>query len=339
MAILRPGGERLLEAVGIGETEETVYRHLLGSPGLTISQISQQLSASTREIRRLLSNLERAGLVSRSTGRSKGFVPSPPEAAIEVLVLDRQQDLERARLAAREMEASFRATGVMQAHPLDIVEVVVGRDAVDKRFIQLHKSAEHQVRVFDRPPYGDDPLAPNELELELLAQGIDCRVVYASEGLSLPGRMEHLRGAADAGENARTLPNLPMKLFISDDRVAFIPLSLDEPGMEGALLIKPSPVLEALMTLFETLWERAAPIDFSAAQGPSARGASEDLLADEDQQVLTLLVAGLKDQTIARQMDVAHRTVLRRVANLMKKLGAQTRFQAGWLAAKRNEGG
>jgi DNA-binding NarL/FixJ family response regulator len=48
-----------------------------------------------------------------------------------------------------------------------------------------------------------------------------------------------------------------------------------------------------------------------------------------------MLAAGLKDDAVARQLGVSKRTLDRRVQELMRNLGAWTRFQAGWLAALR----
>ncbi|MGH2710259.1 MAG: helix-turn-helix domain-containing protein [Actinomycetota bacterium] len=338
MDILRADAVRVLEAVGVDVSEEAVYRFLLERPGSNAAEIARQLGRSAKEIRTMLTHLERKGLVNRTVGRPNQFVPAPPEAAIEVLVLNRQRDLEQARLAAKEMEAAFRATRVRPPSPLEIVEVVLGAEAVDQRFLQLAGGTRQQMWVFDRPPYQSDPTIPNELELELLKQGVSNRALYDTEGLSFPGRIDQLRTLADAGEEARTLPGLPMKLFIADKRLAFIPLSLDEPGMEGALLVQPSPVLDALVTLFETLWERAVPIDLSRRK-PQATEQRDGSLSARDEELLVLLVAGLKDRTVAHQLGIAPRTVLRRVANVMTLLGAQTRFQAGWFAAKRGWGG
>jgi sugar-specific transcriptional regulator TrmB len=338
VTILRPEGAKVLESVGVTEDEEAVYRVLLERPGATPPEVSHTLGQPPRKIRTMLAKLESVGLVSRIAGPRDRFAPAPPEVAIEVLVLNRQEQLERTRLAAKEMDAAFRAARAETSGPLDIVEVVLGREAVDQRFEQLVKGARERLLVFDKPPYAAQfASAPNELELQLLARGVSNRALYDTEGLAIPGRIEQLSTAVAAGEEARAIPDLPMKMFIADDHLGLIPLSLDEPGLEGALLVQPSPVLQALIKLFETLWDRAVPIDRVTGPPPPA-GASTTRPSDEDEQLLMLLVAGLKDRAVARQLGVAPRTVLRRVANLMSSLGAQTRFQAGWLSAKRGTG-
>jgi DNA-binding NarL/FixJ family response regulator len=53
----------------------------------------------------------------------------------------------------------------------------------------------------------------------------------------------------------------------------------------------------------------------------------------DQQRLITLLLSGLTDEAIARQLGTSHRTIQRRVAALMSELGAHTRFQVGVQAA------
>ena len=51
--------------------------------------------------------------------------------------------------------------------------------------------------------------------------------------------------------------------------------------------------------------------------------------------LLTLMVSGLKDEAIARQLNWSIRTMRRRMSRLHEELGAANRFQAGVVAARR----
>jgi DNA-binding NarL/FixJ family response regulator len=53
------------------------------------------------------------------------------------------------------------------------------------------------------------------------------------------------------------------------------------------------------------------------------------------QRLIALLLSGLTDQAVARQLGIGYRTAQRRIAALMAELGASTRFQAGVQAALR----
>ena len=55
---------------------------------------------------------------------------------------------------------------------------------------------------------------------------------------------------------------------------------------------------------------------------------------ETDRQLLTLLLAGLTDQAVASQLGMSLRSVQRRISTLMAKVGAATRIQLGWHAAR-----
>jgi DNA-binding NarL/FixJ family response regulator len=58
-------------------------------------------------------------------------------------------------------------------------------------------------------------------------------------------------------------------------------------------------------------------------------------LAERSRQVLLLMSAGLKDESIARVTGMSRRTVQKHVTSTMSLLGARTRFQAALLARER----
>nr|WSW70649.1 LuxR C-terminal-related transcriptional regulator [Streptomyces sp. NBC_00995] len=79
------------------------------------------------------------------------------------------------------------------------------------------------------------------------------------------------------------------------------------------------------MPLFDSVWERALPI------GP----VTHDRITEEDRELLTMLAFGLKDEAMARRLEIHVHTVRRRITRLMQALNAETRFQAGVQAALR----
>src|SRR5690606_39837840 len=58
-------------------------------------------------------------------------------------------------------------------------------------------------------------------------------------------------------------------------------------------------------------------------------------LTTRERELLTLLSAGNTDESAAAQLGVSVRTVRRMVADIMDRLGARSRFQAGVKAADR----
>jgi DNA-binding NarL/FixJ family response regulator len=87
------------------------------------------------------------------------------------------------------------------------------------------------------------------------------------------------------------------------------------------VILQPCGLFDAYAVLFERLWERAQPVG-----------------ATDHDTLVALLLSGLTDQAIARQLGVSARTAQRKIAALMQELGARTRFQAGAQAAIRDLG-
>ncbi|MFI5735680.1 LuxR C-terminal-related transcriptional regulator [Kribbella sp. NPDC051587] len=123
--------------------------------------------------------------------------------------------------------------------------------------------------------------------------------------------------ALDAGVVVRTTRTLPTSMVIVDDHFALIGLAAG--GSTGALLVRSAPMVAALTQYYDQLWESATPVIQSQTKG----------LGATEREVLRLLVHGLKDDAIARHLQLSVRTVRRHIAAIMDFVDAPTRFAAG----------
>jgi DNA-binding NarL/FixJ family response regulator len=171
-------------------------------------------------------------------------------------------------------------------------------------------------------------LAP--VEAEMLRRGIAYRALYDTAGLATRSIQAQIEPAIAMGEQARVIPEAPVKLILSDRRLALLPLQSNPTMIDSVVAVHPSAMLDALSALFEELWRTALPLS-----APTARPRGTDLLTPEDARLVTLLTAGLPDQAVARQLGLSYRTFQRRVGALIELLGVRTRFQAGLQAAFR----
>jgi DNA-binding CsgD family transcriptional regulator len=130
------------------------------------------------------------------------------------------------------------------------------------------------------------------------------------------------------GEDARVLADLPVKLMIGDDRTALLVPEPDRVGVDESLVVHAGGLLNAFAGLFETLWTLGVPV--SGGRGPLA-----EPLSEQDRRIVSLMAAGVTDDAIARRLSLSRRTVSRRIGELLERLGATTRFQAGVQAAHR----
>jgi DNA-binding MarR family transcriptional regulator len=310
----------MLESVGVERPDEEAYRALLTAPGCGVPELAKLLDRDEREVAASVDRLEALGLLTTTSDHPVRLLPTRPDVAVDALVAVRRSELDRVRAEARELLSELRAQE--QHRPENLVEVIVGQDAIAARFAQLLSGTRDQLLVLDRPPYASRPGESDPRVRGLLNEGVVVQGIYSPDSLGVPGGVDEAYSAADAGETSRVHPQLPMKLAVFDRRIALLPLSVDQ-LVDSALVVHPCALLDALIEMFTLLWDQAVPVVPSVKADPT------------DARLMTLLAAGFKDDAIARQLGLSSRTVGRRVAELMETLGARTRFQAGIHAQRR----
>jgi Sugar-specific transcriptional regulator TrmB len=310
----------VLDALGLSPDSETVYEALLRGGPASAPELATGTGLRLARVRALLRQLEADALVTRGQGSPTRYAPVDPDIALDVLLLRREEQLRRARARARELSESYHREAPAR-DPAQLVEVVVGRDLVTQRVQQAQRSARHQLRYLDKPPYASDPTNSNQAELDFLRDGGEARVVYEPAALDIPGRLRDLEAGIELGEQARSHPQLPTKLILVDDRLGLLPLLPSPmPAIDSCVIVHRSSLLDALSALFEAYWGLAAPLRFDS---------TVDHTEPDQRRLLALMGAGLSDAAIGRQLGISYRTLQRRIHDLMAGMHAQTRFQLG----------
>jgi sugar-specific transcriptional regulator TrmB/DNA-binding NarL/FixJ family response regulator len=323
------GRGAMLEAFGITQPDEDVYVFLLANPRTSLAEIVAGSGLPRAQVRVAVESLAAHGLVTIGTGEMATFVPVAPEMALDGLVYRRRQQLEAARAEAAEALSRLYEPGAGSV--ADLIEVVSGGRAVRERSVQLLVNAEHEVLELSRPPY---VMNTDDIEIANLARGVHYRYIYDHRALDEPGMAERIETCVQAGERARLLETVPVKLSIVDRRTARMFLSSADPDVRtGLIVVHESSVLDALIELFELCWARGTPLGFGEAEAPGDE-AGEEQLSAADRKLLALLASGLKDETIAKHLGVTTRSLRRRMTPLLDQLGARTRFQAGMQAVR-----
>lgn len=324
----------MLEAVGLSAEHADVYREVLRAHSTTRDELAARLGVGASGIRRLLDDLEQHGLVARPAGHPDRVTASPPALALRPLLLARERALRSAHEDLVGLSELYRE-GVGERSANDVVEVVLGADAVRQRFAQLQAVATREVRVFVLSDVAFVSADDNVEEERALERGVRYRVIVESAVLDRPGFLTAAREAARFGEEIRVRPALPTRLVIADDDLALVPMRTHgEDRMPGALLVHPSGLLDLITAIFERFWESAT--DF-LSQGPAAAGSGGGSAAggEHERDLLKLLLLGLTDTAVAAQLGISVRTVQRRLADLMATADVTTRIQLGAEAVRR----
>lgn len=319
-------------AVGISGTDEHVYRALLRDPEIGVADCARTLDITPQRCTAAIRRLVAVGLLQDSrSGRPR---PVDPRVALGALIRERQGELARLSGDVEQLATDFQH-GRLRADPGLLIEVLDGADAIRTRLRDLLAGVEEDIVCLDAPPYVAGGDECQSLELAALRRGVRFRCLYAADSLNDVEKYGYVSGMVRAGEQARLVRVVPLKLFVFDRRVAILPLTESEAGGRfRAIVVQQSALTDALHTLFEVLW-RHAP------QWPGVNGGNGRLRGngpaptDEECVLLQRLVAGMTDEAIARQLGCSRRTLRRRIDALLDKLGAASRFQAGVLAAQR----
>jgi len=323
----------MLGVLGLTADEEGLYEWLLSRTPVPSGDLAALVAGQpwAPELSELLVRLEELGLVVRLPGAPPSWQTVAPEIAFDALAQGGERALTHARHRRSELSAAFRHAA-QREDPMQLVEVVRGRAAIGERYVQMQRDARREVRCFDAPPYVSREPQVNTLELDLLRRGVRYRVLYDRHGLELPGRLTDLEAGLAHGEQAR-VADVPLKLVLSDHPLALLPLQHDPTEIEASLVVHDSVLLDALSALFEMYWDRAIPLQVrnGHAQLPHA----DDAPSGIDRDLLPLLAAGFTDQAIASQLGCNERTVRRYLKDMMHRLDAVTRFQAGYQAIRR----
>ncbi|MEU6201069.1 helix-turn-helix transcriptional regulator [Streptomyces sp. NPDC047061] len=214
----------------------------------------------------------------------------------------------------------------LREEPSRLIEVASGEGAIAARLEEMYARAEHEVCLFDTPPYLAPPAPQADLQADLLKRGIVSRGLYAASDLEDPNALSRVQNMVELGEQARVLPSVPLKLLVVDGRRAMLPLTSSAAGGYCAVVVWHSAVTEALQKFFELAWQQATPLGRPEVGGE---------LSEDEQTLTRLLAAGMKDEAVARHLGVSLRTLRRRVSDLQERLGAASRFQLGLRAAQR----
>ncbi|SHM23881.1 helix-turn-helix transcriptional regulator [Actinacidiphila paucisporea] len=321
----------MLEVLGLDQPTETLYFVLVDNLPLPIEELARRTGIEPDAVAAAMLRLEDGGLVSRLPGSPACYTALPPGHAVEVLLLARERDIHRVR-ALTELLTERHRDARRDRDSASLIQVINGRDGVARCGQQLFNRAEKEIRGIDAPPYAEarDGGRVNSAAM-IASRGVRSRFIHARDSLNIPGAMERAEEDIAAGEEVRFVPEAPMKLIIADDQAALIPLMATPQVLDACILVHPSALLDALSSLFESLWAQAQPY----MPGRIAPVGEEEFVNDEERRIISMLAMGMPDETIARQLGIGHRTVQRRVQALLTRLGAASRFQAGVLAASR----
>ena len=319
--------KRLLKDV-VSDELLTAYTQLLAQDGCLHAEASDVLGGADQ-----VEALVHAGMAHvQSSGPAlpPRLVPVPPDMALQGTLADLTRrllvDQERLLAGQRRMaETHPWASPAVDESNDRLVRIITDREEIGNVSRALIGAARHDWITMDNGyverPMDELTAVPPPPSFE---GHVRCRALYETSCAEYPVGVKTIEIAVEAGEEARLLPRIGMKMKLADEAIAMLPLT--PTGMSGALLIRSSVIVAALREYFELLWERAIPFGAASRDSP---------LNPLQQQILSMLVEGLSDASIAKRAGVSLSTVRRHSAAIRDKLGFDHHFAAGVAAVRR----
>lgn len=311
----------MLEALGLNPCAETVYLSMVKYPETSVEDLAHQLELGEWQIREALDELSRMSLLQASLSDPGELRPVDPSSGLQLLFARRQHELEASKrvieiLAMEHAELIFQRQG-------KCVEFLEGSQAVHSRTREIVRSCQWEVCSFvlTGPQTQACPGSSEELDKETMDRGVHLRKIFLDSVRNDPFVGQYAQWLSDAGGDVRTVPALPLQMLIIDRTKTLVHSSADNTD-DNAILLSSDGVVAGLFALFHSVWRSATPLGL-----PRQRAREE--LSPQRKQALLLLAAGHTDETMARRLGVSVRTARRVASDLLARLNARSRFQAG----------
>jgi sugar-specific transcriptional regulator TrmB len=256
--------ERLVE-LGLTSYEAKAYLALVRRDSSAAADVARLARIPRQRIYDVLATLVEKGLASQRPGPPTKYAAVSPEFALERLVLARREEMDRLERTSREMIERLTpafAAGQKERDPLDYIEVLRDRAAINERFGELQEGIQEEILVFTKPPYA----TPAQENLE----GVEVAATHRAKSVY---EFSALDDAAFAEGVRRFVELLPLKLVIIDETVVMF--GMEDP-VAGAseltiVVVEHHALAGVLKIAFEAVWDQGLTFDECMARRPKRR--------------------------------------------------------------------
>jgi sugar-specific transcriptional regulator TrmB len=260
--------EKLI-ALGLTSYEAKTYLALVRRDSFAAADVARLAGIPRQRIYDVLASLVEKGLASQRPGSPVKYSATSPQVAIERLLTSRRDELaelERDGRAMIDALAPAYADGQKETDPLEYIEVLRDRAAVNERFEELQAGIQREILVFTKPPYAT-PAQENIEGLEVTRMRT-ARSVYEFSAFDDPAFIEGVRRFIEAGEDARFVRELPLKLVILDE--AIVMFGMEDPiagTSDLTIVVVEHPALAGILKIaFNAVWEQGLTLEEAQAQ-------------------------------------------------------------------------
>jgi DNA-binding CsgD family transcriptional regulator len=308
--LLSTQGEQLYIALLLGDRASAVRD--LGRPA--------ERGDATREL------LEKA--FARVADDGRRLIPVEPRLAIQAAVLamerhmlDEHETCARAIAAMSALEDT-QVPSPMAVEPGHLARGVAAEEA-SHISVDIVAAAQREVMTFQTESgLGRSATGiPSKLRAaeKLRHRGVRMRCIFDTGYLASPQGQGVVERFASDGFEVRAVHGLPGAMTL---------VPVDSRAVGGAVVVNDKTITDQLRSAFEVHWTRSVPLVEDGTPDDRA-------LSRIQRQILGMLAAGMKDESIARNLGVSLRTLRRSITGMSESAGVPTRFALAVVATRR----
>ena len=246
-----------LTRLGLTSYEAKAYLTLIRRDSFTAAQVARQSGLPRQRIYDVLGSLVQKGLAAARPGTVVKYAATPPDLAIELLLASHRDQLARMEHDAKEMVSDLKPAfeaGQEQSDPLEYIEVLRDRRAINERFAELQGAVKREILVFTKPPYATPP-QENVEGLKVIGAH-SARSLYEFSVFDDPAVMRGVQRFVESGEDARFVPSLPLKLVIIDETIVMFGMEDPVAGSSELtiVVVEHRSLAKILKTAYEAIW-------------------------------------------------------------------------------------
>ena len=249
----------MLLRLGFNGTEAKVYLSLLEGDSFKASDIAIHSGVPRQKVYDALKNLSHKGFCTYKPGKIQKYSAADPRTSInDYINIQKEFELIREATALEllvKLEPMYEKRK-QKFNPLEFIEIVRGRNQIDKKILKLEEETQHEFLGFVKAPYIKPP--PKIHVKELKNRGVNLRCIYEIDNWK---GYDFLAHQIKHGMEARFVEQLPIKMAIYDKKSVLLDFHLPTETPTYTTVVIEHPYFAQLMDLsFYSLWDNAIPL-------------------------------------------------------------------------------
>lgn len=257
-----------LISFGFTQYEAQAYSVLLQNNLLTASELSRLSEIPQGRIYNVLEALDKKGCCTVFPGGVKRYKAVTPKLALASVLKAKEEEKVKLEGFRDALQANYEAIETPSG-PIDFIQMLSSKESQINKFDELINASNTTLYSFNKKPYATGFMRNKEEIkkasrplIKCLKRGVEVRAIFEAETEHADAFLNMVNYYESIGEQVRIVPELPLKMLLSDQETAMVSLRSQNPnGFKlTSMVAEHSDLNNAFTDLFESFWEKGQSI-------------------------------------------------------------------------------